>query len=111
MIQFHQLNISFKKPQIDTCYKCGILNTIIKVETDLLDKKTAYQFQVLLSLSFSTNGSCESYNLTMYDSTTTNSRTRCYVWHGAEGARGGNQIATCIYEELESLPPDLIWNT
>ncbi|KAJ8872008.1 hypothetical protein PR048_028348 [Dryococelus australis] len=45
------------------------------------------------------------FTLTMYDST--NSRTRCYMCHEAEDARGGNKIATCIYKQLVSLPPDV----
>ncbi|KAJ8872971.1 hypothetical protein PR048_026587 [Dryococelus australis] len=127
--EFHQLNISFKELQKDTCYKCGILNTTIKVETDLL-KKEALQKQQNLAKNNSLNTTCYmfdlqqylptpcltesvvfykwqmwTFNLTMYDCA--NSRTRCYMWHEAEDAHGGNQTATCIYKEFVSLPPDV----
>lgn len=42
------------------------------------------------------------YNLTMHE--TTQSKVRCYMWHEAEGGRGANQIATCLYRELFHLP-------
>lgn len=42
------------------------------------------------------------YNLTMHrmDSSYVN----CFMWHEAEGARGANQIAICLYKELSQLP-------
>lgn len=42
------------------------------------------------------------YNLTFDDST--NGNVTCYMWHEAEGARGANQIATCIFKQLSMLP-------
>lgn len=45
------------------------------------------------------------YNLTIHDLGT--GGVTCYMWHEAEGGRGGNQIATCIFTELVSLPPDV----
>lgn len=42
------------------------------------------------------------FNLTLHETSTQN--VRCYMWHEAEGGRGGNQIATCIFKELTSLP-------
>lgn len=45
------------------------------------------------------------YNLTVHDSTTKN--VYCFMWHEGEGGRGGNQIATCIYKLLISLPNEI----
>lgn len=45
------------------------------------------------------------YNLTMHE--TSSGCVRCYMWHEAEGERGANQIATCIYNELIKLPENV----
>lgn len=42
------------------------------------------------------------FNLTLHESS--GGQVRCYVWHKAKGGRGGNQIATCRFKELTSIP-------
>ncbi|KAJ8878266.1 hypothetical protein PR048_018843 [Dryococelus australis] len=93
---FHQLNISFKEPHLETGYTCGILNTTIKrqnlAKTNSVNTR-CYMFELKQCLPTPcVTGSVVFYklqlwtfNLRMYDST--NSRTRCYVWHEAEDAR------------------------
>ncbi|CAH1111345.1 unnamed protein product [Psylliodes chrysocephalus] len=41
------------------------------------------------------------FNLTFHETTTGD--VTCFMWHEAEGARGANQIATCIFKQLSSL--------
>ena len=46
------------------------------------------------------------YNLTIYDATT--KITYCYMWHEGQGAKGGNQFASCILRHiLEEVPSDV----
>ncbi|XP_063216648.1 uncharacterized protein LOC134542596 [Bacillus rossius redtenbacheri] len=45
------------------------------------------------------------YNLTMHE--TSKPSVRCYMWHEGEGARGANQVATCVLRELSELPEDV----
>jgi len=42
------------------------------------------------------------YNLTIYDCF--KSKSYCYMWHEARGGRGANQIASCLFQFLQSLP-------
>ena len=45
------------------------------------------------------------YNLTVYE--LESHKAICYMWHEGEGGRGSNNMATCIYKYLESLPPNI----
>ncbi|CAH2014916.1 unnamed protein product [Acanthoscelides obtectus] len=36
-----------------------------------------------------------------------NGEVTCFMWHEAEGGRGGNQIGTCLFVELINLPPNI----
>lgn len=42
------------------------------------------------------------YNLTVFDMA--DNKGYCYMWTEVEGQRGSNEIGTCIYKYLESLP-------
>lgn len=42
------------------------------------------------------------YNLTVHDCNT--NQPYCYMWHEASGNRGGNEIASCLFSHLKSLP-------
>ncbi|KAE8742178.1 hypothetical protein FOCC_FOCC012264 [Frankliniella occidentalis] len=44
------------------------------------------------------------FNLTIYD--TTSKLLHCYMWHEAEGMRGANEIASCLFEHIKTeIPP------
>lgn len=45
------------------------------------------------------------YNLTIHE--TSKGTVKCYMWSEVDGARGGNQIATCLFKELMSLPNEI----
>lgn len=45
------------------------------------------------------------YNLTVHDCATND--PFCYMWHEAAGGRGGNNIASCLFKHLKSLPSDV----
>lgn len=45
------------------------------------------------------------FNLTMHETGTGD--VKCFMWHEAEGGRGGNQIGTCIYKEMISIPEEV----
>lgn len=45
------------------------------------------------------------FNLTVHNLGT--SDVVCYMWHEAEGGRGGNQIATCLFKYMASLPQEV----
>uniref|UniRef100_A0A069DZ34 Putative sola1-8 ap n=1 Tax=Panstrongylus megistus TaxID=65343 RepID=A0A069DZ34_9HEMI len=76
------------------------------------NEKTVLVFnlqKVLNSPSISTNVACykrllATYNLTIRDCSVIGG-TECYMWHEAIGGRGSNQIASCLYKKLNSLPP------
>lgn len=140
---FKSMNLSFKKPKVDTCSKCDLLQAKIKfcldenekqeLEAELkkhqlkaenayaqkrIDKENAQQDDSLVVLTFDlqqclptpmlSSGlafykrSLWTFNLTVHE-TKTNKAT-CYMWHEAIGKRGGNQIASCVYHYIKSLP-------
>lgn len=45
------------------------------------------------------------YNLTVHDNGTDN--VTCYMWHEAIAGRGANQIASCLFKHLKSLPEEV----
>ncbi|CAH1108375.1 unnamed protein product [Psylliodes chrysocephalus] len=45
------------------------------------------------------------YNLTMYNCA--NNRTSCCMWYEAQSGRGSNQVNSCLYKELLTLPPNI----
>lgn len=45
------------------------------------------------------------FNLTIYDCFT--KKSYCYMWHEAEGGRGANQIASCLFHFISNLPPEI----
>lgn len=45
------------------------------------------------------------YNLTMHECA--RSETVCYMWHEVISGRGANQVASCLYKELISLPSEI----
>lgn len=144
--EFHKMNISFKKPKVDTCHKCDLLNTKIRItenddekkryENELAlhheeadaaylakdkDKKLAKEDDTARCYSFDMqqclptpflNTSVSFYkrqlwtfNLTMHE--TSSKDVTCYMWNETDGGRGANQVGTCIYKELITLPPQV----
>lgn len=45
------------------------------------------------------------YNLTIHDAAT--NQPFNYMWHEAMAKRGGNEIASCVYKHLKTLPPTI----
>ncbi|XP_031327855.1 uncharacterized protein LOC116160704 [Photinus pyralis] len=144
--EFHNMNLAFKQPKIDTCHKCDMLHMKLKVEENEeerkrvqeeievhhaeadnaylkkdADKKFAkgnddircytFDLQQCLPTPY-VNSSIAfykrqlwTYNLTMHD--LGSGGVTCYMWHEAEGARGGNQIGTCLFKQLTDLPTNI----
>lgn len=144
--EFHNMKLSFKKPYVDTCYKCDTLNMEIKVardngdeerrirseedlkmhhelantayETKKRDKEEAktdlsnrcYSFDLQQCLPTPYIGSSVAFykrqlwtfNLTIHDNASGDSYH--YMWHEALAARGANEIASCLYHHLKTLP-------
>ncbi|CAH1109879.1 unnamed protein product [Psylliodes chrysocephalus] len=144
--EFKTLNISFKGPKADTCYKCDVLSMKKRVakskdelksiqdektkhqdEADLVytkkreDKQRAKEDNTIKCYAFDLqqclpipylNTSVVFYkrqlwtfNLTFHETTTGD--VTCFMCHEAEGGRGANQIATCIFKQLSSLPQQI----
>ncbi|CAG9764926.1 unnamed protein product [Ceutorhynchus assimilis] len=143
--EFHKLKLAFKKPKVDTCHKCDILqmrlkvaeeneNETIQTEIDVhlieadnvykqkdTDKTFAKQnectkcysfdLQQCLPTPFVNSGvafykrQLWTYNLTLHDMG--NGAVTCFMWHEGEGGRGGNQIATCLFLQILSLPENI----
>lgn len=144
--EFHKLNLAFKKPKVDTCHKCDVIQMKLAVceneeerkeiekekNTHHLDADKAYKqkdsdkelakadpttkvftfdLQQCLPTPF-VNSSVSfykrqlwTYNLTIHDLGT--GEVTCYMWHEAEGGRGANQIATCLFLQLIELTPNI----
>lgn len=67
--------------------------------------------QVLNTPSLSTNIAyykrlLSTYNLTVRDCSE-DGHTECYMWHEALGGRGSDQIASCIFQKIKSLPANV----
>lgn len=45
------------------------------------------------------------FNLTVHDCST--NEPFCYMWHEALAKRGGNEIASCLFQHLQSLQPSV----
>ncbi|KAL4704604.1 hypothetical protein ACJJTC_002038 [Scirpophaga incertulas] len=45
------------------------------------------------------------FNLTIYDCFS--KKSYCYMWHEADGGRGANQIASCLFYFIKSLSSDI----
>lgn len=141
---FNTLNLKFKKPKVDTCYKCEVLKMKIDIATDeqreslkkeqiehhleadnaykskAIDKSKAEHDASIKVLTFDLQQCLPTpflrssvsfykrplwtYNLTVHDCKT--SQPVCYMWHEAIGNRGGNEIASCIFNHLTNLPTD-----
>lgn len=138
---FSTLNLKFKKPKIDTCHKCDLLQCKIQVakpeELDSLqleqskhvnlaekaynakknDKQRALADATLKVLCFDLQQCLPTpllrtslsfykrplwtFNLTMHDCAS--NQASCYMWHEAISKRGGNEIASCVFDHLLTL--------
>lgn len=139
---FHDLNLSFKKPKVDTCHKCDTLKKAIEVAKDD-DKQTlikeqeihhaaaeaayqsksadkekakqdktkrafAFDLQQCLPTPYLTTSvsfykrQLWTFNLTIHDLAT--NQAACYLWNESISGRGGNEIASCLYKHICSLP-------
>lgn len=45
------------------------------------------------------------FNLTVHAGS--DDQATCYMWHEAEGGRGANNIASCLFQHLKSLPEEI----
>lgn len=45
------------------------------------------------------------FNLTIHDCTT--GEASCYLWHESVAKRGANEIASCLYKEIQNLPDSI----
>lgn len=144
--EFHKQNLSFKKPQVDTCFKCDTLHMKVQVATSSTNQeekvcaekdlqihqeqansayeakkankeearadhtKKCYSFDLQQCLPTPFIGSSVAfykrqlwtYNLTVHDNATGESMN--YMWHEALACRGGNEIASCLYQHIQKLP-------
>jgi len=54
----------------------------------------------VISLFYKRKLSC--YNLTIYNLATGD--VSCYMWHEGIGGRGSDEMASCVYDYIQSLP-------
>jgi len=144
-----EFNMSFKKPNNDTCQQCDKYDMIMKSTTDeetrefaKLDKikhlemaeesyekkkkdkylsKTnskvstiSFDLQKCLPTPMLMNGvsfykrQLWTLNLTMYETTIDQSRPICYLWDETIAARGGQEIASCLFKHIfEEVKEDI----
>jgi len=137
-----EYNLSFKKPNNDTCNQCDKYEMLMKTATDdetrfeaetnknshLEMAEASYkEKQKDKNLSMSANSNITTisfdlqkclptpmllngvsfykrqlwtFNLTLYETTENQSRPICYLWNETIAARGGQEIASCIFKHL-----------
>ncbi|XP_067612620.1 uncharacterized protein [Eurosta solidaginis] len=143
---FRQLNIQFKKPQVDLCNKCEILKSRVENTTEENEKKQLLMEQkghhdeadfaynckktdkeiainhgnvkmfsfdlqqclptpYLHASMFFYKRPLWTFNLTVHDGET--KKANCYIWHEVIAKRGANDIGSCIFKCLMSLPESI----
>lgn len=144
-----EFNMSFKKPNNDTCQQCDKYEMIMKSTTDeetrefakidkikhlemaeesyeekKKDKYLSKTNSKVLTISFDLqkclptpmlmNGvsfykrQLWTLNLTMYETTIDQSRPICYLWDETIAARGGQEIASCLFKHIfEEVKEDI----
>ncbi|KAJ8874297.1 hypothetical protein PR048_025143 [Dryococelus australis] len=104
--EFHKVNISFKKPKVDTCHRYDVLQAKAKftamnntAREDIDEELAVHHMEADKACLAKDKGKI----LALSDNSWMCSLT-CFKWHEAESARGGTRIATCVLKELVSLP-------
>ena len=131
-----EYNLSFQKPKKDSCLQCekhkrGLITAEAyqahidrkiksrghkqkdkeRVQNDPTFYSAAFDMQQVLSTPSATTSTIfykrklSSYNLSMYSNGS--GAGTCYLWDEINGKRGANEIGTCLYIHINSLPPNI----
>lgn len=88
-----------------TCKKKDKSSDTNEKRTYCFDLQQCLPTPILTSNTVFYKRQLRTFNLTVYDCFL--KQATCYMWHEAEGGRGANQIASCIFHFILNLSPEI----